>query len=240
MTRMIDVHSHLLPGIDDGCKTIEESVACARLLAERGYTHSFCTPHIWRNLPANSVANIPKMVAMLQAALDEQQISLKLIPGGEINLVADLLHTVAEEIVSFAMNRKYCLIDLWADKLPDFFATNVKWLQSLGLTVILAHPERMRAVQDDPDITETVAELGVLLQGNLGCFSDAPHTHTRRTAELLLERDAYFCVGSDLHNLASLPGRLDGLTRVREAAGEEKFRVLTWENPSKLLPSGSV
>src|SRR5947208_234246 len=110
MIGQIDVHSHLLPGIDDGCKTIEESIACARLLVDCGYTHSFCTPHIWRNLPANSVANIPKMVSTLQSGLDEQQIPLKLTPGGEINLVADLLQTLADEIVSFAMNRKYCLI----------------------------------------------------------------------------------------------------------------------------------
>ena len=85
MTPKIDVHSHLLPGIDDGCKTIEESVECARLLVERGYTHTFCTPHIWTSLPANTVINIPTMTAALQTELDRQNIPLKLFPGGENN-----------------------------------------------------------------------------------------------------------------------------------------------------------
>lgn len=237
MKTKIDVHSHLLPGIDDGCKTIEESIACARLLVENGYSHSFCTPHIWKNLPANNVANIPVMVAALQTELEKQSIPLKLIPGGENNIQPDLFQTLPEQVVTFGMNRKYVLIDFWADKLPEFFTTNVKWLQSLGLTVILAHPERMRAVQDDPAAVERIVQMGVLMQGNLGCFSDPPHAYNRRTAEDLLSQDRYFCVGSDLHNLASLPARLEGLKRIREVVGEEKFNVLTWENPKKLLPA---
>jgi protein-tyrosine phosphatase len=239
MTVTIDVHSHLLPGIDDGCKTLEESVTCARLLVEHGYTHSFCTPHIWTSLPENTVAKIPVLTAALQAELDRHQIPLKLFPGGENNIQPDLFRTVPDQVVTFGMNRKFVLIDFWADKLPEFFTTNVKWLQSLGLTVILAHPERMRAVQDDPSIVEYIVSLGVLMQGNLGCFSDPPHAHNRRTAELLLEQNAYFCVGSDLHGLSSLPPRLAGLKRVREAVGENKFRELTWNNPQKLLPASA-
>ncbi len=235
MAGKIDVHSHLLPGIDDGCKTIEESLECARILVEHGYTHSFCTPHIWKNLPANNVTNIPLMTAALQTELDNQHIALKLFPGGENNIQPDLIQTSPDAVVTFGMNRKFVLIDLWADKLPAFFASNVKWLQSLGLTVILAHPERMRAVQDDPEIVEYFTALGVLLQGNLACFSDAPHTDTRRVAEHFLEQDSYFCVGSDLHGLGSMPSRLRGLARVAEAAGDAKFKELTWDNPKRLL-----
>jgi protein-tyrosine phosphatase len=235
MAGKIDVHSHLLPGIDDGCKTIEESLECARILVEHGYTHSFCTPHIWKNLPANNVTNIPLMTAALQTELDNQNIALKLFPGGENNIQPDLIQTSPDAVVTFGMNRRFVLIDLWADKLPAFFASNVKWLQSLGLTVILAHPERMRAVQDDPEIVEYFTALGVLLQGNLACFSDAPHTDTRRVAEYFLEQDCYFCVGSDLHGLGSMPSRLRGLARVAEAAGDAKFKELTWDNPKRLL-----
>jgi protein-tyrosine phosphatase len=237
MSQKIDVHSHLLPGIDDGCKTIEESIACAKLLVEHGYTHSFCTPHIWKSLPANTVANIPVMVAGLQTELEKQNIPLKLIPGGENNIQPDLFQTEPNQVVTCGMNHKHILIDFWSDRLPDFFTTNVTWLQSLGLTVILAHPERMRAVQDNPEeVVETIASMGVLMQGNLACFSDAPHTHTRRTAELMLSQDRYFCVGSDLHNLASLPARMYGLKRVEEVVANAKFRELTWENPKKLIP----
>src|SRR5437764_6432743 len=168
----IDVHSHLLPGIDDGCATLEESLECARRLVGAGYTHSFCTPHIWPKLPNNTVRNITERVDRLQEALDEANIPLQLWPGGELNLSADLPKRPPEDIVTYGMRRRYCLFDLWAERLPPFFEPSVRWLQSLGLTVVLAHPERMRAVQDDPRMGDRLAEMGLLLQGNLQCFAD--------------------------------------------------------------------
>jgi protein-tyrosine phosphatase len=237
MTGRIDVHSHLLPAVDDGCKTLEESLACARVLVENGYTHSFCTPHIWKSFPANNVSNIPRMTAALQKELDANRIPLQLIPGGEINIQPEIFETVEAEVVTFAMHNRFCLVDMWAEKLPEFFTTNVKWLQSLGLTVILAHPERMRAVQDDPGLADYFTKLGVLLQGNLQCFGDPPHTRTRQTAEQFLEENRYFVIGSDLHGIESLPIRLAGLRRLSESLNPKRLRELTWEHPLKLLPS---
>lgn len=232
----VDVHSHLLPGIDDGCQTVEESLACARVLVEQGYTHSFCTPHIWPNLPENTPANIRRRVGELQAALDAASIALQLLPGGELNLREDTLGTLPEALVSYDMAGRFVLMDLWAEQIPPFFAPNVRWLQSRGTTVILAHPERMRAVQIDPGLADYFAELGMLLQGNLQCFGDPPHTDTRRVAERFLAEERYFMLGSDLHNLKSLPIRMAGLRRATELAGEEAVWKLTSVNPSQLLP----
>src|SRR4051812_44799917 len=99
----IDVHSHLLPQADDGCRTLEESLACARQMVEAGYTHSFCTPHVWPNLPHNTVPEITRRVARLQQALDAGGVALKLMPGGEINLREDTPATAADELVTFGM-----------------------------------------------------------------------------------------------------------------------------------------
>lgn len=231
----IDVHSHLLPGIDDGCGTLEESLECARRLVDAGYTHSFCTPHIWPNLPNNTVRNIAERVDRLQEALDEANIPLRLWPGGELNLSADLPRRAPEEIVTYGMRRRYCLFDLWAERLPPFFEPGVRWLQSLGLTVILAHPERMRAVQDDPHLVDRLTEMGLLLQGNLQCFADPIGSHTRRVAERFLSEGRYFMLGTDLHGTKSLPIRLKGLENVIERVGEEQATILTRANPLKLL-----
>jgi len=235
----VDVHSHLLPGIDDGCQTVEESLACARVLVGQGYTHSFCTPHVWPSLPGNTAENIRRRVADLQAALDAASIPLRLLPGGEINLREDTLQTAPDALVSFGMAGRFVLMDLWADTIPPFFAPNVRWLQSQGATVILAHPERMRAVQTDPELADYFVELGLLLQGNLQCFGDPPHMDTRRVAERYLAEGRYFLLGSDLHNLKSLPMRMAGLQRATELAGEEAVWELTSTNPRQLLPPDS-
>ena len=237
MTGRIDVHSHLLPAVDDGSSSLEESIACARLMVAAGYTHQFCTPHFWPSFPGNTVNNIPAWVDRLQGELTAAGVPLKLLPGGEINLRPDLPSVPPEQIVSYGMNRKYCLVDIWADALPKFFYDVVRWLQSLGMTVILAHPERMKAVQDKPALADKFTDLGLLLQGNLQCFGDPPGSPTRDTAERYLTEGRYFMVGSDLHNLRTMDVRLNGLNRVIEAVGHEATDRLTIENPSKLLPS---
>jgi protein-tyrosine phosphatase len=105
----------------------------------------------------------------------------------------------------------------------------------MGLTVILAHPERMRAVQDDPSLAEYFTSIGLLLQGNLQCLGDPPHTDTRRVAELFLRENRYFCLGSDCHNPNTLDIRMRGLANAIELAGDAVIDRLTKENPRKLL-----
>src|SRR6266478_4131175 len=163
----IDVHSHLLPGIDDGCATLEESVACAKRMVAAGYTHSFCTPHIWPDLPMNTIQNITVHVEKLQTELDAQGVALRLIPGGEIGIRDHVPQLPFEQVVTFGMLGKFCLVDLWAKDLPPLFAKSVRHLQSFGLKVILAHPERMAAVHEDWSLIDRFETMGLLLQGNL-------------------------------------------------------------------------
>jgi protein-tyrosine phosphatase len=135
----IDVHSHLLPGIDDGCKTVEESIECARALVGAGYTHAFCTPHIWPTYKGVSRVSVPRWCKALEEQLVAAEVPLKLLPGGELNLFLGVEKTPEEEIIPLALG-KYMLVDMWAEKIPDFFESAVRRLQGMGLTVILAHP----------------------------------------------------------------------------------------------------
>lgn len=231
----IDVHSHLLPGIDDGCKSVEESIACAKVLVANGYTHAFCTPHIWPTYKGVSRVSVPRWCAALQKALDAAAVPLRLLPGGELNLYLGVEKTPHEDLVPLALG-KYMLVDMWVAEIPPFFEPAIRWLQSMGLKVILAHPERMRAVQDRPDVIDYFDSLDVLLQGNLQCFGDKPDAITRRCAERFLLDGRYFLLGSDSHNPQSMGIRMAGLARVMELVGEEAVQTLTVTNPCKLAP----
>lgn len=203
-----------------------------------GYTHSFCTPHIWPTFPGNTAAAIPELTVELQAALNAAGVPLTLSPGGEINLQPTTRQMPVEELVTYGMRRKHVLFDLWADELPDFFEPSVRWFQSLGVTPILAHPERMKAVQDDPSLADRFAEMGLLMQGNLQCFADPPGTPTHDVAARFLAEGRYFMLGCDLHRIESLPYRLQGLARAKDLAGEKRVYELTAINPLQLLSSG--
>jgi protein-tyrosine phosphatase len=235
MTGRIDVHSHHLPGIDAGCKTVEESIACARQLVAHGYTHAFCTPHIWPKYTGTSRLSVPRWCKSLEAEFAKANVPLKLLPGGELNLYLGVDKTPDEEIIPLALGR-YILVDIWAAEIPPHFEPSIRWLQSKGLTVILAHPERMRAVQDDPALVAYFAELGLLLQGNLQPLSDPPHALTRQCGERFLLENRYFLLGSDTHNPETIPARMTGLSRAIELVGEAKVNELTITNPRRLAP----
>jgi protein-tyrosine phosphatase len=240
ITGRIDVHSHLLPGIDDGCETAEESIACAKMLVSCGYTHSFCTPHIHPDFPRQTIDSVKQWTTDLQAKLTAAGVPLTLIPGGEITLKPDLLDQLTDDrLLTYGTFGKYCLVDLWADKLPDFFDPTIKWLQAKGLKVILAHPERMKAVQVQPNLADHFAHLGILLQGNLQCLSDLHGAAPRIVAEKYLQEGRYFLLGSDLHRLKSLPPRMAGLQFAMELVGRDVVDKLTMQNP-KLLMENSI
>ncbi len=231
----IDVHTHLLPGVDDGCAEVEQSIECARMLVEAGYSQAFCTPHIWPNLPHNNPAMIVQKTEGLQKELERAGVPLKLFPGGELNLRPEMVNWSREQIPTFAMKGKYCFFDLWIDKLPPFFWPVVEHLQGFGLKVIVAHPERMRAVQMEPGLVEEFLARGLLLQGNLQCFSDAPESPTRRMVEKFIRERRYFLLGTDTHTPDTLPMRLSGLKKAIDLVGDEYVDQLTMSNPLTLI-----
>ena len=228
-----DVHSHLLPGLDDGCTTVAQSLDCARRLVAAGYTHTFCTPHYWPNL-SNTPEKTQRAIQSLQLELNTAGIPFTLLPGGEVGLHESLRDEPLDALPTFGRHGKFLLCDIWADRLPSWFEPTIRYIQSGGITVILAHPERMRAVQDDLKLADYFKSLGMLLQGNLQCLADPPRTATRRVADEYLLAGRYSLLGSDLHNPQSLQVRLDGLTAAIERVGEETVARLTMRNPRKL------
>ena len=230
MTGRIDVHGHLLPGLDDGSRSYIESIEIARRMAQAGYSHLTCSPHIWPG-KVYAPSFIVERVALLQAKLDEAGVAIRLIAGGELNLIdLDLFSMADEEIPTYGMAQRYVLFDFWSDELPDDYWERIDRLRALGATPIQAHPERIAAFQYQPELIDELAARGVLLQGNLQCFSDKAGTRMRMCAERWLAAGRYFVLGSDLHRLDTLKIRLDGLQRATDIVGEAEVDRLTITN----------
>jgi len=239
-TARIDVHAHLLAGLDDGCKTPEQSLQCAAALVSGGYSHAFCTPHIWPNFPHNTPRAIGTAVADLQSRLDSAKIPLKLAPGAEINLPSmwPQLQTMADDqIATYSLAGKYLLFDFWDDQIAQCSDLDpaIIQLQSRGLKLVLAHPERVEALQRDLQAVDHFIELGVLLQLNSYCLADPPHSPRFITGKRLLETGRYFLIGTDSHDPQGMGVRLRGVEAAVQIVGAEAVDRLTIHNPRLLL-----
>lgn len=233
--QLIEMHAHLIPGVDDGSRSFAESVTIATQLVERGYRTLVCTPHIWPNLPHNHTSEIHRRVAELQQHFDQTGVNLKLLPGGEINLQEGLLHVNPDTLPTYAGLGKHFLVDAWLWRWEPWLTPLLKRLQSDGRTIILAHPERLGLLQEDPSLIRKFQDMGLLFQGNMYCFADPVGEPTRELADQYLDEGHYYMLAGDLHREDSLPCRFQGLDKVTARLGLDGLTTYLHTNPAKLL-----
>jgi protein-tyrosine phosphatase len=220
---------------------MEESIACARALAGAGYTHAYCTPHVWASLAHNNAREIGMRVAELQGALDGAGVGLTVMPGGEHNLLSawpGIRETPREEVVTYGMLGRYVLFDFWADEaamVRERIEPAARHLRERGFELILAHPERIEALQRDERALDRLTELGVRLQLNSWCLAEPRGDRRRDMAERLLKEGRYFLIGTDLHRRTSMAARLKGLAVAEELVGASEVERLTVENARGLM-----
>lgn len=230
---MIDVHNHFLPNLDDGCDTVEESLECLRLMVATGYERLFCTPHAGSSEFSDlSCASVKTRVATLQAHADAAGIAIQIRPGAELRLTQNT--RTLEEIPTFGHAGKYVLADIWEPDWPKWAYEAVEFLQSKKVTVILAHPERMPVLRKSPEKIQTLANLGILFQGNLGPIAGADSKDIVALAQRFLQDGRYFMVGTDGHHISHLATRLAGLKMVEKLVGAEALEELTVRHPGRL------
>ena len=232
----IDVHGHLLPALDDGCGTLAESLDCMRQLAAAGYSRAFCTPHCG-GLGDPTPDEIAALTRQLAEHAKTHDIPLELKPGGEVRLHPEFPEALSlTGVPTYANAGRYVLADLWEPDWPAWASRAVDWLQARGLIVILAHPERMACLLNDPSGIDELARRGLLFQGNLGPIGGADTPPIVALAHRFLQDGRYFLLGTDVHRPSHLPARLAGLQKATELVGPEKVRELTITHPARLWP----
>jgi protein-tyrosine phosphatase len=149
---MIDYHCHLLPGLDDGSKTIEESISMARLLVKAGYSTVYCTPHLIKNLYEPTNDTVREAINALQRELDREEIAIKLLGGREY-----YLDSYFNEFINNLMpldNTRYLLIEIPAHTYPGMVRDTFSEIIRKGLTPLIAHPERCHLFHEQQHYTK--------------------------------------------------------------------------------------
>ena len=233
---MIDLHTHLLPGIDDGAKTLEMSLEMARQAVGAGTTIMACTPHIYPGLYMNDAQGIAGHIAALQAELDERDIKLKLVRGADAHLVPELLEGLQSGRVPTLHNSRYFLLEPSHHVAPPNFEENVFQIMAAGFVPVVTHPERLTWIEDHYPTFVRLAERGAWMQLTAGAITGKFGKRARYWSDRFLGEGLVHIVASDAHNTqARHPRMADAVTRLIECMGKDEARRMVLERPRAIL-----
>jgi protein-tyrosine phosphatase len=235
---VIDLHSHILPGLDDGVESLDAAVELARAAVKDGIAAIAATPHVRHDYP-NSAAEMERALRNVRAALAAEGVPLELLSGGEIAL--DRLPLLEdEELRRFALggSKQSLLLEFPYVGWPLGLEQTVFELRVRGWRPILAHPERNAEVQRNPDRLAHLVEAGTLIQLTAASLDGRLGRATCAAASRLLERGYAHLIGSDAH-APSL--REVGLSAAAAAVGNpELARWLTADVPRAILDDAPI
>jgi protein-tyrosine phosphatase len=233
---VIDLHLHLLPGVDDGPPDMDASLALARALVEAGVTRAVVTPHIddWTAQVLPDVAAVQSRTETLAEEIARADIALSITPGGECFLTPELIERARERTVPTWGCGPCILVEMVATQRLLHVDRMLAGLLRCGLRVVLAHPERYPFVQENPDALNEPIDNGLMLQVTAAAFG-YERSRQGEAARTLLARGKVHLLASDAHNPSGVQSVLIGLARLRELAGDEVVRTLYEENPLALL-----
>jgi len=229
---MIDIHHHLLWGVDDGAKDFETSLAMARASVADGVTHVVCTPHANGEFQYDRAANQAK-VDELQARLIENRVPLTIGLGCDFHMSYDNILDAKADPGRFSVNRLgYLLVEIPDYGVPPGLTETFYELQLAGLSPILTHPERNPTLQADHSRLGEWMRGGVLVQVTGDSLTGKMGRKAEKLAHELLKKRWVHFLATDAHNVTSRPPRLSEARKiVARKYGESYAEALTFTNP---------
>lgn len=240
---MIDIHSHVLYGIDDGSKTIEESISLLKRMKELGINVVVATPHY---IPGTSyVADNPSKsyrLGQIKDELKKQNIDIDLFLGNEVFIDRNIHEFMKEGNIATLHGSKYILVEFPRNtEILELFDILFK-LRSRGYVIIIAHPERYVFLHHDYKYLNKFLEMGCLFQGN---FENALGRYGKEAEKIfwyMLKNNKYQFLATDVHHdtdkiFENFPRIENNIIKV---IGNEKYRMLTHVNPMKVLKNDNV
>ena len=223
---MIDFHCHILPGIDDGPQSIDESIEMAAALRDVGFASIYCTPHFLRGCYEADAQAIRSTVSDLQSRLDEENIKIELLSGREYYL-DEFFDNILKDPMPLG-NTEYLMIEIPNSMSAEFVKDAFFRIKCGGFTPMIAHPERCHLFTADHKkkksrwwfprskrkktdsngqengLIRYLQEIGCAFQGNLGSFGGLYGPEVKQTANQLMEQGLFTHFGTDSHSMRSI------------------------------------
>jgi protein-tyrosine phosphatase len=233
---LIDLHTHILPAIDDGSDSLETSLAMARIAVGDGITVMACTPHIYPGLYMNHSAGIHAERDKLQTALDTYKIPLRLVVGADAHLVPELLEGLKSGRVPTINGSKYFLLEPSHHVAPPHFEQSVFETMAAGFQPVLTHPERLVWIEQHYDTFVALAHRGVWMQITAAAVLGKFGKRARYWSERMLDEGLVHILASDAHTTSMRSPRMaEAVERVASRVGQEEALRQVLGRPQAIL-----
>jgi protein-tyrosine phosphatase len=236
---MIDLHCHLLPGIDDGPTTLEESLELCRIAVADGITRAIVTPHIHPGRWENTRTSIEQAYSSLQQALDQGDIPLQLGFAAEVRLTDSIPAQIAQDEIPFLGELdgyKVMLLEFPHGHIIPGSQKLVAWLMDHGIRPMIAHPERNRQIMKDVSQLQPFIDTGCWLQVTAGSVTGQFGEKSHSIAHQLLESDQVKVLASDGHNArARRPVLSQAFKEIAQKYGKERAQRLILDTPGAIV-----
>lgn len=199
---LVDIHCHILPGIDDGSKSWETSIKLAKAAVKDGVTHAICTPHTLNGSYTNHKDDIIWLTDLYQQKLDEAKIPLTVFPGQEVRLSGDLIDALDQDDILFCdEDGTYMLLEFPSDDVPTYAQDTIFKVMQRGITPIIVHPERNKKILEEPTILQELIEQGCLVQITASSYMGTFGKKIEEISRKFIEAGQCACFASDAHDL---------------------------------------
>ncbi|MEW6131117.1 MAG: CpsB/CapC family capsule biosynthesis tyrosine phosphatase [Acidobacteriota bacterium] len=237
---MIDIHSHILFQIDDGARTLDESLEMCRMSARDGVTTIVATPHAHDGVhQTHDPAHLRQKVDELNELLQGEP---RIVLGSELRFTHDVVnHLCNKQSAPTLAGTSYALIEFPHQVVPPGSERALFELMNNGIRPIIAHPERNVMLMGHPEKFFELVELGALGQADTGSFTGQFGSKVKETAIIMLENGLLHFVASDCHNLRNrLPGLSMAMTAISELVGEEYAQAMSKDNPGAIIEDRAI
>jgi protein-tyrosine phosphatase len=237
---MIDTHSHILPGLDDGAGDTAEAMAFVREAVSQGVTVIYATPH-----SCDGVYNCEKNVIcrvwhQLSEDVRKENLDIRIMPGSEIRLTHDLLDRLdAGRLLTLGDGGKFLLLELPSMFIPAGLVRIIHQLYERGITPIIAHAERNPMLVTQPALALELTGAGAVLQVSAGSVTGDYGRIIFKAAKQMVETGRVFCLGSDIHPNRKYRMKAAAKT-IEKWIGTKDTLKLLWKNPEKIGPTATV
>lgn len=238
---MIDFHSHILPNVDDGSKSVEETFCLLKEAKEAGFDAIISTSHYMEKYYEVSTSERKVWIDALSENLQKENIALKLYLGNEIYITENIIHLLETGKATTIHNTNYVLFEFPLNAKPMNIYDFIYEMLEYKMIPILAHPERYVFVQKEPEMIYDLIQKGVLMQANYGSILGQYGEKAQILVRKFLENDMIHFLGSDVHKKNSIYPRIpQALSEIRLIVGEEKLEELTTINPGLVIENKTI